>query len=33
VITVLCCLRFVPETRDRSLEEIEQIWEDRVSSR
>jgi MFS transporter, SP family, galactose:H+ symporter len=33
VLTVFFCLRFVPETKGKQLEEIEAIWEERVAEK
>jgi SP family galactose:H+ symporter-like MFS transporter len=33
IFTIFFCLRFVPETKGKQLEEIEQIWEQRVAAK
>jgi SP family galactose:H+ symporter-like MFS transporter len=33
VFTIFFCLRFVPETKGKQLEEIEQIWQERVAAK
>ncbi len=33
IFTVFFCLRFVPETKGKQLEEIEAIWEARVAEK